>query len=97
MGNDFVLLAGSAAFDIVRDPDIHSGPPEVILSFPDCFIASGVSGSWGVVYLFHTLPLFLFGGHSAPGGGGSGNESLRGYDGDSLVVIISLVCIRGPG
>jgi hypothetical protein len=33
MGDDFVLLAGSATFDIIGYPDVHSGPSEVVFGF----------------------------------------------------------------
>ena len=63
MGDDLVLLAGSAALDVVRDPNIHSGPAEVVLGLSDCFIVSRMSGSRVVMDFFHALPFLVFSGH----------------------------------
>ena len=60
MGDDLILLAGGAAFDVVCDPYVHSGPAKVVLGLSDCFIASQMSGSRVVMDFFHALPFLVF-------------------------------------
>ena len=63
MGDDLILLAGGAAFNVVCNPNIHSGPAEVVLGLSDCFVTSRMSSSGVVMDLLHALPFLIFSGH----------------------------------
>jgi hypothetical protein len=49
VGQVFVLLAGRAAFDVLRDPCPCAGPEVFPVYLPDCFVSSGVSTKRSIV------------------------------------------------
>ena len=69
MSDDLILLAGGTALDIVCNPEIHSGPAEVVLGLSDCFITSRMSGSGVVMDFLHALPFLILGRHVMEGRG----------------------------
>src|SRR6266850_3142778 len=53
MSNDFVLLTGCAAFDVISDPIIHRWPLIDLFCFPDHFISARMSGCHVIVSVCH--------------------------------------------
>src|SRR6266403_5668572 len=90
VGHDFVLLAGSAAFDVVCDPLPHPCPRQDLCSFSNRFVSAGMSCGWVIVDERHQIS---FRGIWYLRVGGV-YEEFRFEQGLIPVVVISLVGIR---
>ena len=51
----FVLLAGSASFDIFRNPSVHVGPGVDLFCLSNCFISSRVAGGRMIMSVDHDV------------------------------------------
>ena len=63
MHDDFVLLAVTASFYVVRYPLTHPYPIVCSTRFPNHFISPGMTGRRVVVYEGHQLSFSRFGGY----------------------------------
>jgi hypothetical protein len=52
-----------------------------------------MSGCWVVVHFRHAPPFLIFGDIHSLDGGNGGDEFVRGYDGNPLIVVLSLVSV----
>ena len=59
MREDFVLLARSAAFDVVGDPLFHFWPPIFFLCPPKSLVAAWVSCCWVVMHKSHDASFYF--------------------------------------
>ena len=50
---NLVLLASGTAFNVARDPLLHSRPPVFLLCFPKSFVSAWVSCCWMIVHEGH--------------------------------------------
>src|SRR6267142_4018389 len=53
MGDDFILLAGSASSDVIRNPVVHFGPLVNLFGFSNGFISTRVSRCHVIVSICH--------------------------------------------
>src|SRR6266404_4226222 len=56
MSQDFILLAGSAAFDVICDPLSHPCPGQDLRGFSYCFVSSRVSCGRVIMDERHQVP-----------------------------------------
>jgi len=49
----FVLLTGSASFDIVLYPGACAGPVIFAVDSSDCFVSAWVAGCWSIMPYLH--------------------------------------------